>query len=604
MFTNAKCDLRCRFQRIILAGCLLGTCIVTQAADELSTSTENPVDEELLQQMPIQEVTVFKDGHAFVLHAGEMEVSDEGIVHLSHLPAPVMGTFWPYAVGHDVKLQSVVAEKRNVRSTRTALDIPDLIRANVGAKAAIKQSSGQFTGTIVGVPTRVHQNETVADPGDPQQLMVREEAGSIVLIETSEGHRAIPLSSIQEVTFLERPREEVEYQKQQSLLSLRLQWPEGGPREQASVGLAYIQRGIRWIPSYRLELDGKGTAHVKLQATLINEMVDLQHVTANLVIGVPHFTFKDTVDPISLGQTVAQLSSYFQEGSQTTFMLSNSIQTQVARMGEHRAPVNRPAGESAADLGPDLPAGDKREDLFVFTVNDVTLKKGQRMVVPVVEFDVPYEDVYTLRLDMTPPPELMQHFNSGQQQQLAALLHAPKAAHQARLTNRSNYPLTTAPALIMQNGQPLGQAMMTYTSVGAQVDVEITSAVDISVSKSDVESNRVPNAANWGGNSYDKVELAGDIDLHNFGSQPVKLEVVRYVLGNVDEAGAGGTAKKLNVREEGWSMRGGYPAWWHWYEWPYGWYHLNGLGSITWNVELPPGQGVSLPYTWHYFWRR
>ena len=35
--------------------------------------------------------------------------------------------------------------------------------------------------------------------------------------------------------------------------------------------MIYLQRGIRWIPEYRVEIDGKGEARVKLQATLINE---------------------------------------------------------------------------------------------------------------------------------------------------------------------------------------------------------------------------------------------------------------------------------------------------------------------------------------------
>ena len=137
------------------------------------------------------------------------------------------------------------------------------------------------------------------------------------MLETAEGIRVIPLSSIQEVTFLERPNADIETQRQQNVLSLQLDWPEGESVDTANVGMAYIQRGIRWIPNYRLELDGKGKARVKLQATLINEMIDLENVTANLVIGVPHFAFKETIDPIALGQATAQLSSYFQEGSQT-----------------------------------------------------------------------------------------------------------------------------------------------------------------------------------------------------------------------------------------------------------------------------------------------
>ena len=54
--------------------------------------------------------------------------------------------------------------------------------------------------------------------------------------------------------------------------------------------------------------DGKGSAHVTFQATLINELADLKDVTANLVIGVPTFFFSGHSDPIGLQQVMAQLS--------------------------------------------------------------------------------------------------------------------------------------------------------------------------------------------------------------------------------------------------------------------------------------------------------
>lgn len=50
-----------------------------------------------LQKMPIKELTVFKDGHAFVLHEGTMPTDAAGNVVLDYLPTPVVGTFWAYA---------------------------------------------------------------------------------------------------------------------------------------------------------------------------------------------------------------------------------------------------------------------------------------------------------------------------------------------------------------------------------------------------------------------------------------------------------------------------------------------------------------------------
>ena len=58
---------------------------------------ESPTPLKALVRMPVQEVTVFKDGHAFVLHAGKMPVDENGNVVMDYLPCPVIGTFWPYS---------------------------------------------------------------------------------------------------------------------------------------------------------------------------------------------------------------------------------------------------------------------------------------------------------------------------------------------------------------------------------------------------------------------------------------------------------------------------------------------------------------------------
>ena len=48
-----------------------------------------------LARLPVKEITVFKDGHAFVLHSGRMPTDAAGQVVLDYLPSPVIGTFWP-----------------------------------------------------------------------------------------------------------------------------------------------------------------------------------------------------------------------------------------------------------------------------------------------------------------------------------------------------------------------------------------------------------------------------------------------------------------------------------------------------------------------------
>src|SRR5947207_15241280 len=86
-----------------------------------------------LVKMPVKEITVFKDGHAFVLHEGKMPTDAAGNVLMDHLPTPVIGTFWPYSADKNAKLAMVTAGRRVVSVERTALALRELVEANVGA---------------------------------------------------------------------------------------------------------------------------------------------------------------------------------------------------------------------------------------------------------------------------------------------------------------------------------------------------------------------------------------------------------------------------------------------------------------------------------------
>lgn len=558
-----------------------------------------------LARMPVKEVTVFKDGHVFVLHEGSVPTDESGNVLMDYLPAPVLGTFWPYSSDRNVKLHSVTASQRQVMVEQTALNLNELLEANAGAEVVIteKPAAGdkepiKHVGTIIGIPVRSSAElRTTGLPNSRERLPDR---GNVILLKTNDGVRAVTIENIRDVTFRNSHKAKISQAEFRNLLTLKFDWGSRRPEKSANVGLVYLQKGIRWIPNYRITLDGNGNATVKLQATLINELIDLESATANLVIGVPTFTFKDTLDPMALQQEANRLSQYFDSSNRSGLVNSNYVAVQTARMGEQRSqedslPVN---------LGPDLPESGKSEDLFIFTLRNLTLKKGERMVVPVAEFTIPYQDIYTLDLPFAPPPEFRARFDSQQQSEMARLLNAPKVSHKFRLTNKSNYPLTTAPALIVRGDRVLAQGMMTYTAVGASTDLEITQAIDVRVSKSEAEVRRTPNAVRWQNYDYARVDLSGTISLTNFRNQPVALEITRHALGNIDTADNNGTISKVNVLEDGEYMPvGGYPSWWRSSSWPEWWNHLNGIGRINWKFSLEPGKKIELKYGWHYFWR-
>ncbi len=542
-----------------------------------------------LGRMPVKELTVFKDGHAFIAREGNMPTDASGNVLMDDLPAPVLGTFWPYSAEHNTHLAGTVAGHRRVLVERTALTLRELLEANIGAEGFVTEDmTNHYAATIVGIPARsAEELEATSPPNSGDKLP---EKGTLILLKTQNGIKAINLDRIQDFTFKDTQKSTTGQEEFRNLLTLNLNWERGHAGKTAKIGMLYLQKGVRWIPNYKVSLDGNGQASIKLQATLINELADLDDVSVNLVIGVPSFYFKDTLDPMALQQTMAQLSQYFQTAPNPA--LVNSA------LGQNFYNSTEPS--ATADLGPDIGDSKKNEDLYVFNVKHVTLKRGERMVLTVAEMTLPYQDVFTLELPFGPPPRMRSNLNSEQQLELARLAAAPKVMHKMRLTNQSSVPLTTAPVLILREGRVLAQGLMTYAAPGAQSDVAITTAVDIQAKKSDVEIKRTPNALTHNNSQYSRIDMKGKLTLTNRRAQAVDVEVTRYVLGEVESAGQGAKIEKVDLFEDEDAASFGeteLPNGWNWGE------TFNGVGRITWKQKLAPAAQLELGYDWFYYWR-
>lgn len=569
-------------------------------------NAEKPQPLSALAQMPVKEVTVFKDGHAFVMHEGRMPTDEQGDVLMDYLPAPVLGTFWSYSLEKDAKLSSVLASRHKVLVPQSALHVAEFIRANPGAQVEVVEvrnrgsanaSTITYEAQIVGTPVRSSEEiETTLPPNSGEHLP---EFGDCVLLKTALGVAPVPLQNIEYVTFKSGFQSKLSNEEFRNLLRLKLDWAGKSASKDAEVGMAYLQQGMRWIPEYRVNIDGAGNAHLRLQATLVNDLTDLKDVVCHFVVGVPTFSFKDQTDPISLQETMVNVAAH-SNGYALQSRLSNAIMSQSVQMGSF-SNADAPQEPQAEVSG-----SAKNEDLYVFTVKHVTLRKGQRMVVPIYETNLKYKDVYTLSLPFSPPPDVVRNFNQSQQSEIERMLKAPKFIHKIRLTNKSEFPLTTAPALLLRDDKVLAQGMTTYTAAGAKSDLTLTTAVDLKIKKQDKETARTPNAVSWQGDQYGRVDLSGTISVTNYGSNPADLEVTRFVLGKTGKADSGGVAEMVNVFEDFEYLPDGgsiYPVWWSWYSWPSWWSRFNGVGKITWNKTIAPKEETDLNYTWSYFWR-
>ena len=565
----------------------------------------------------IKDVTVFKDGHALIMSRGTAQFED-GRCRTRDVPVPVLGTFWTFVAQKDVEIESVRAGLVETEEARPCMTIEEMIEANVGREAVIYEASVAHQGTLLGILKRetvrdVETSRTSPATYDPwgryiQPQPVRETTAqevtnlaSFVMVKTGEGVVLIKRANIRNVVVKdENPATRVSRRKKEREISVRAVRRDRPFSGRAEVGMVYLQRGIRWIPTYSIDLLDNGKARVTLRGTVINDIADMRDVHLRLVVGVPNFIMKGEISPIALREAKPHLSSYFapatQRGPQGDYFpnyLSNAMMSQSVM------PAVR--GAAPAARGPEMPIEGQNEDLFIYHKTGFSLTKGGRATVKLFEAIVPYEDVYAWEIPPIPPREVWRHVGQQQQQILKSLLGA-KVIHKIRLTNSGNAPWTTGPATILKDGTPLAQQLLTYTSVNNKVDVEVTVATDLNTKKEERETGR-DNDARIGGSRYTRVDLHGKLTLTNFKDKSVRVLITRKVIGKTTAA-EGGEISQANLTEDTSFLSDGSPwySWYPWYGWywPWWWYHLNPLSQITWEAEIRAGKSATFEYDWHY----
>ena len=578
------------------------------AALLLVNAVQPPPDADGLDALPVKEVTVFKDGHALVRREGTVPVNN-GVARVDGLPEPLFGTFWPYAVGDGVNLASATAGYQAVTLDRTPLTPEEILTAAAGLRVLIHQRFEEeivsYEAEILPRPTRSAEERARHDP-DPGGQPPLPERGPVLFLKTDDGVRVVPIDSINEFTLLGAPPATVEQHVVRTGLKLRIERDgdaAGNAPGDVTAGLSYVQKGLKWVPQYRVEMGDDGEATVTLQAVLVNDLIDLNDAAVNLVVGVPTFAFEGETDPISLqvayeavGGAARKLGRNGRRG-----YLSNSVQTQMrgAMAFDAEADV---AGEAAPAV--EVGGGARAEDLYVYELKHVTLAEGERMTVRVREFTVPYEDKYAALFPAVPPRELIQ--DPRQQEQLARLLTENNVKHTITLKNSSDAPFTTAPALLYRGAGEdrtlLAQGLMTYAAPGGESEIDLGTAVEVSTDLTETVTNRAPEPRLSGDDQYHRITLRGEVKVTNRRPEPTTIELTRLVAGVVDSAGDGGKSRELGPADlaklpPGASVLSDYgvPNWW---------VSLNPTSEIEWTVTVPPGESKTVPYEWHYFWRR
>jgi hypothetical protein len=453
-------------------------------------------------EMRATRAIVFKNGLAFVTREGTLLFRD-GATRVAPAPPALLGTLWIGAGGRVI--DEVRAAKEERQTTQRATSIGALLEANTGKVATIRVGESDYTGTLLSAPRGDEATDlyVVASGGSVR-------ADSLVLIRVEGRVHAFDPSSVVSVSFPDEPSTNRAVSTREVALSIRAQGPDGP----APVTMSYLRTGMSWVPEYSITLLDRERAHVTMQAALINDGEDLRDARIRFAVGFPNFAFAHVSSPMTLDLELGEfLRRLAQDPTDRSY---GNVATQRVMMN---------AITAGADLDPvDVPAigaGESVEDLFFYERPGVTLARGERAVYAILAQTVPFRHVYVWDV----PAETDEARNSREKP-------APDQVwHSIVLTNSGATPWTTAPALVLADGNPLAQDTLGYTAAGARGKIKVTIATDIAVEREEVEIDRKPNDTTRFGYTWAALTVEGTLTMRIFKKDAVTLSIAKTIEG-------------------------------------------------------------------------
>lgn len=566
-----------------------------------------------LLNLTTQRAIVFKDGYCLLIKQGTATTDEKSEVYLDDVPdAAVLGSFW--AAPTEGRLVNMVAgwkevkedAQKDVACTQTI----ELLLANKGQTAKVElQDKSIHTGVIHDVlvertPTALtpvlaevfaasrpsRGSALLAAPAarDAGTQVMTSIQGNLFVLRTDDGDLMLPATQVRSL-LVKNMKTTLPRTVTTTKRTKRLTMQFDKPQQKKTVNLLYFRPGVRWIPTYRIELADpaaeKKLAKVSLQAELLNEAEDLKGVPLDIVVGVPNFRFKDSPSPLVLEATLRNvLASTVPMLSNGNNAFSNAAFSQQIAGG----PPVRGGGEGGEINLPAELTGTGAQDLFIYSLPKLSLNKGERAAVSIFTADVPYRDLYTW--DVEVKRQDIEAAPSGAGVRSPLTLSRNEVWHQIELTNTTNLPWTTGAALLVQGQQPLAQELLTYTPSKGGVRLPVTVSVETRGTFSEQETGRDLKALVWDSASYARIEKEARLRLDNQKRTPIEVEILLRLGGRATAASHDGKIAVNAFNAADWVQYHGSPA-------------VNNSSAITWSLKLQPGETVEPTATYNFFAR-
>jgi len=516
-FTMVAALLAMVLMQVVSFGATARASALSSAAAPAPTPASAPEDENPHFWRPrVTSVAVFKNGLGFFVREGEVALRD-GWCLAREVPPATFGTLAVYS--------------------HSAAEMVEVVGSGPGEVV-------EFDGTDVPKDEATKRTRLEAALNLKVELTYiwkateRTAAGRLVsvgpqfaILENDSGSFGVAIEGIRKMQVLELPvRVHVSGQDNKAL-------------DRVKLGMAYLRRGITWIPEYTLRVLDDDTAELTLRGTLVNEAEDLVHCDVNFVVGVPHFVHTDYLVPAAVGQVIRTIGAAVAPREVQTQIASRAAITSNAFAADQfaggAAVVERPAGAPADVRGalgnlPQMEAAGGA-DFTVYTKKDLTVRRGEKAIVTLFTVKIKYAHLYRWS-----PPEPVQHL-------LVLRNEAPSA-------------WTTGPCLAVSAAGPLSEDLLRYTSRGGNCEIPVTAAMNVATDQTEAETDRKLKAHEPAHDFWlDLVTVEGQLKVRNFERRPVDIIVTAKVPGKPTDTSDGGVptidTTKLQLQERAATIR-------------------------------------------------